>query len=154
MGAFYPTSAPYTARRGGLPLSGATKEAKRSDYQRSERTKNHRRPIDVSLRCGIRGERLLCFASFSAVIFRFLLCASRWMFSHFSASRRPFGSATATLSFFYTYAFCTSYCSHLLSTRSRSRSLMLFLVGSGWVCACFNFFNQLFNGAPVTLSTN
>ena len=34
---------------------------------------------------------------------------------------------------FYTSAFCTSYCSRLLSTRSRSRSLMLFLVCAGWV---------------------
>ena len=98
MGAFYLTSAPYTARRGGLPLSGATKEAKRSYPLRSERTKNHRGVQIYPLVWDKRGVIAL-FSVMMSVIFRFLLCGSRVLFSHISALRVPLYIVSATFIF-------------------------------------------------------
>ena len=69
-----------SARRGGLPLSGATKEAKRSYPQRSERTKNHR-GVEIYYRVGDKRLAVALFCIGVSVIFRFLLCASWVLFT-------------------------------------------------------------------------
>ena len=63
-----------------LPLSGATKEAKRSFSYRSERTKNHRNLFMCFLVWDKRGETTLLSLP-PSVIFSFLLSAYRVLFS-------------------------------------------------------------------------
>ena len=80
MGSFISVVVSTSARRGGLPLSGATKEAKRSYPLRSERTKNHR---GVDIYTLVWDSRLMTalFCICISVIFRFLLCGSWVLFT-------------------------------------------------------------------------
>ena len=98
-GSFYlPYSSVSAQAAGALPLSGATKEAKRSYALRSERTKNHRVVQIYPLVWDKRSATAL-FSVHSSVIFRFLLGASWQVFSHISALRLPLYIISATFIF-------------------------------------------------------